>query len=85
MTFQEEFVSLLKKHGVEFDERYMWKQFFRPLRGLVVFRHAVPTLARGATVFRPLRGLEMSKLQAPGLNSALDAASSFCGILENPW
>jgi len=25
MTFQEEFVFLLKKPGVEFDERYMWK------------------------------------------------------------
>ena len=25
MTFEEEFVLLLKKHGVEFDERYIWK------------------------------------------------------------
>jgi putative transposase len=25
MTFQEEFRMLLKKHGVEFDERYLWK------------------------------------------------------------
>jgi hypothetical protein len=25
MTFEEEFVSLSKKHGMEFDERYMWK------------------------------------------------------------
>jgi hypothetical protein len=24
MTFQEEFVSLLKKHGIEYDERYLW-------------------------------------------------------------
>jgi REP element-mobilizing transposase RayT len=24
MTFQEEFVTLLKKHGVEYDERYLW-------------------------------------------------------------
>jgi putative transposase len=24
MTFQEEFVSLLKKHGIEYDERYIW-------------------------------------------------------------
>jgi putative transposase len=24
MTFQEEFVALLKKHGVEYDERYIW-------------------------------------------------------------
>jgi len=23
-TFQEEFVMLLKKHGIEFDERYLW-------------------------------------------------------------
>jgi putative transposase len=25
MTFQEEFVELLKKHGIEFDERYIWE------------------------------------------------------------
>jgi hypothetical protein len=24
MTFQEEFLSLLKKHRIEFDERYLW-------------------------------------------------------------
>ena len=24
MTFQEEFVALLKKHRVEYDERYLW-------------------------------------------------------------
>jgi putative transposase len=24
MTFQEEFLSLLKKHQIEFDERYLW-------------------------------------------------------------
>lgn len=24
-TFQEEFLMLLKKHGVEYDERYLWK------------------------------------------------------------
>jgi len=24
MTFQEEFVALLKKHHVEYDERYLW-------------------------------------------------------------
>ena len=24
MTFQEEFVSLLKKHRIEYDERYLW-------------------------------------------------------------
>ncbi len=25
VTFQEEFLLLLKKHGVEYDERYLWK------------------------------------------------------------
>jgi REP element-mobilizing transposase RayT len=25
ITFQEEFLALLKKHGVEFDERYLWE------------------------------------------------------------
>ena len=25
MTFQEEFVALLKKHGIEYDERYIWE------------------------------------------------------------
>jgi putative transposase len=25
MTFQEEFLMLLKKHGVEYDARYLWK------------------------------------------------------------
>jgi hypothetical protein len=24
MTFQEEFRALLDKHGIEFDERYVW-------------------------------------------------------------
>jgi putative transposase len=24
-SFQDEFVALLRKHGVEFDERYIWK------------------------------------------------------------
>jgi REP element-mobilizing transposase RayT len=24
-TFQEEFVALLKKHGIEYDERYLWE------------------------------------------------------------
>jgi putative transposase len=24
MTFQEEFLILLKKHGIEYDERYIW-------------------------------------------------------------
>ena len=24
MTFQEEFLLLLKKHGIEYDERYIW-------------------------------------------------------------
>ena len=24
-TFQEEFLMLLKKHGIEYDERYLWK------------------------------------------------------------
>jgi len=25
MTFQEEFLALLKRHRIEFDERYLWK------------------------------------------------------------
>ena len=25
MTFQEEFLSLLKKHRIQFDERYLWE------------------------------------------------------------
>jgi len=24
MSFQEEFVALLKKHRIEYDERYLW-------------------------------------------------------------
>jgi len=24
MTFQEEFLALLRKHRIEFDERYLW-------------------------------------------------------------
>jgi putative transposase len=24
MTFQEDFLALLKKHRVEYDERYLW-------------------------------------------------------------
>jgi hypothetical protein len=25
MTFQEEFIALLKKHRIEYDERYLWE------------------------------------------------------------
>jgi len=25
MTFLEEFVALLKKHGIAYDERYLWE------------------------------------------------------------
>ena len=25
MTFQEEFLALLKKHRIEYDERYLWE------------------------------------------------------------
>jgi len=25
MTFQEELIALLKRHGIEYDERYMWE------------------------------------------------------------
>ena len=25
MTFQEEFLALLKKHGITYDERYLWE------------------------------------------------------------
>jgi len=25
LTFQEELLTLLKKHNIEFDERYLWK------------------------------------------------------------
>ena len=25
MTFEEEFIALLRKHGITFDERYLWK------------------------------------------------------------
>ena len=25
MTFQEEFLALLKKHRIEYDERFLWK------------------------------------------------------------
>jgi len=24
-TFKEELIGLLKKHGIEFDERYLWE------------------------------------------------------------
>jgi REP-associated tyrosine transposase len=24
MTFQEEFVALLKRHNIDYDERYIW-------------------------------------------------------------
>jgi len=25
MTFQEEFLTLLQKHGIAYDERYLWE------------------------------------------------------------
>jgi REP element-mobilizing transposase RayT len=28
-TFQEEYLEFLKKHGVEYDERYLWGLFWR--------------------------------------------------------
>ena len=29
-TFQEEYLMILKKHGVEYDEQYLWGWFSRP-------------------------------------------------------
>ena len=29
-SFQEEFLALLKRHGIAFDERYLWHSFIRP-------------------------------------------------------
>jgi REP element-mobilizing transposase RayT len=28
-TFQEEYLELLKRHGVDYDERYLWNRFMR--------------------------------------------------------
>jgi hypothetical protein len=34
MTFQEEFLALLKKQHIEYDERYLWNEFQPSLRDL---------------------------------------------------
>jgi hypothetical protein len=34
MTFQEELIALLKKHGIAYEERYLWSWFLSPLAGL---------------------------------------------------
>ena len=36
-TFQEEYLELLKRSGVEYDERYLWLLLPRPLPGRVSF------------------------------------------------
>ena len=38
MTFQEEFLTLLQKHGIAYDERYLW---------VVAIRSAVPDGTQG--------------------------------------
>jgi hypothetical protein len=32
ISFQEEFLKLLRSYGVEFDKRYIWQSFLRPLK-----------------------------------------------------
>jgi REP element-mobilizing transposase RayT len=33
MTFQQEFIAFLERHGIKYDERYIWEQNLPPLRG----------------------------------------------------
>ncbi|MCD6392320.1 MAG: hypothetical protein J7M40_02315 [Planctomycetes bacterium] len=35
MTFDEEFRRFLNRHHVDYDERYVWGQLFRPFRTLL--------------------------------------------------
>jgi putative transposase len=54
MSFKEEFVLLLRKHGVDFDARYLWPELLRPLRGLRLdSTRLFPRLAPWATSLRP--------------------------------
>ena len=39
MTLQEEFLALLKKHRIEYDERYLWERISAVPAGLARFGH----------------------------------------------
>ncbi|HEV2991285.1 MAG TPA: hypothetical protein VG759_22795, partial [Candidatus Angelobacter sp.] len=64
-NYQEEILALLRKHGVEYDERYArdQKPLCRPLRGLWVCLNSAPTACAVGYVYdRPLRGLSAKAL-----------------------
>ena len=44
MTFQEEFLALLKKHGIAYDERYLWERKSAVPAGLALDGHRVPNV-----------------------------------------
>jgi len=54
MTFQEEFLALLKKHHIAYDERYLWEWISavpsgRGLFALCTQRWSVGLLSRGSS------------------------------------
>lgn len=64
ISFQDEFLALLRRHGVEFDDRYVWTQVLRPLKRADAREcPRVPRLSPGATIYRLLRRLAIAHLQ----------------------
>jgi len=43
-TFQEEYIELLNKNGIEFDAKYLWQRVGRPSRGLFGWHSTFPGL-----------------------------------------
>ena len=69
MSFQEEFIALLKKHRIEYDESYLWEKFNRPF-GTCASRVQNPAVNCRAIVHVSLR----EKPEAKCPNSRLSAS-----------
>ena len=46
MTFEEEYLALLKKHKIDFDPGFVFDQVCRPCRGSLPFPVIAPPLTR---------------------------------------
>ena len=70
VSFQEEFLTFLRKHGMAYYVRDLWgsDQPFAPLRGSVSLTRYSTRLTPWAMIFRP-SGLANEKIQASALVS----------------
>jgi hypothetical protein len=71
-TFQEEYLAFLKKHGAQFDEKYLWDELRRSYRTLRdgFFEGRFPTLCL-ATISLALGTKSHSPIEGPRIKLAL--------------